>query len=167
MDVLVVRNLVIAFCLCYASHENQQEISTQQDTLSSISTSVASGEFTVRMPNVQPLKKDTYLCSSHRLPHPEKKQYIVEIEPHASEATAHHMLLFGCRLPFQSGSWNCGDMGGGVCLRGSRILFGWAKNAQGIEMPSGTWARLTQVSLEEFVKLIVLFRCWLCCRRRH
>jgi hypothetical protein len=28
-------------------------------------------------------------------------------------------------------------MGGGVCLRGSRILFGWAKNAQGIEMPSG------------------------------
>jgi peptidylamidoglycolate lyase len=89
------------------------------------------------MPNVQPLKKDTYLCSSHRLPHPEKKQYIVEIEPHASEATAHHMLLFGCRLPFQSGSWNCGDMGGGVCLRGSRILFGWAKNAQGIEMPSG------------------------------
>ena len=45
---------------------------------------------------------------------------------------------------------NCGDMGGGLCSSwNSRILFGWAKNAQGITMPPGAYTCFTCMPLEE------------------
>jgi len=87
----------------------------------------------IKMPNVAPEKQDTYLCYAHKLPSDDR--YIVEFNPAAKQQIAHHMLLFGCRAPWQAGKvWNCREMAP-ICKGGQSIMYAWAKNAPSLKMP--------------------------------
>ncbi|GBN28555.1 Peptidylglycine alpha-hydroxylating monooxygenase [Araneus ventricosus] len=102
------------------------------------------------MPDVQPLMKETYLCTAFRMPKNDF-EYIVEFTPNASMQTAHHILLYGCELPgrWQRDSprivWDCGEMSGQksgfprgpTCSSGSQIIYAWAKDAPPLHLPEG------------------------------
>ncbi|XP_055924224.1 peptidylglycine alpha-hydroxylating monooxygenase-like [Argiope bruennichi] len=102
------------------------------------------------MPDVQPLMKETYLCTGFRMPKSDY-EYIVEFTPNASMHTAHHILLYGCELPgrWQRDSprivWDCGEMSGQksgfprgpTCSSGSQIIYAWAKDAPPLHLPEG------------------------------
>ncbi|XP_072038753.1 peptidylglycine alpha-hydroxylating monooxygenase-like [Amphiura filiformis] len=96
-------------------------------------------EVNLRMPQVRPLEDDTYLC--HVMPMPKDiPVYIVGYEPHADSHTAHHILLFGCKLPGDFDPvWNCGEMAGSgarpVCMGQQNILYAWALDAPALELP--------------------------------
>lgn len=86
----------------------------------------------VRMPGVQPSEHDSYLCTAVKVS--SQEQYIVHFEPNASMDVAHHMLLFGCKIPGSSRrSWKCFSMS--ECLSESKILFAWGRNAPGRDLP--------------------------------
>ncbi|XP_031553480.1 peptidyl-glycine alpha-amidating monooxygenase B-like isoform X3 [Actinia tenebrosa] len=90
----------------------------------------------IRMPDVHPVKHDSYFCTSMKVS--DADTYIVGYNPHAEMHTAHHMLLFGCEVPAsQEKSWNCGDMGVGVCRSGSaeKIMYAWGRNAPVLKLP--------------------------------
>nr|XP_006812438.1 PREDICTED: peptidyl-glycine alpha-amidating monooxygenase B-like [Saccoglossus kowalevskii] len=100
-------------------------------------------ELDIRMPNVSPLKlfgkycaipTNTYCVYCH-------SSLLAKFIPHADMHIAHHMLMFGCGDPAdQSLSWNCGDMGIGVCGQGSpeRIMYAWGRNAPQLYLPKNT-----------------------------
>ncbi|GFS87796.1 peptidylglycine alpha-hydroxylating monooxygenase [Nephila pilipes] len=106
--------------------------------------------FPLLMPDVQPLIKETYLCTAFRMPKSDF-EYIVEFTPNASMHTAHHILLYGCELPgqWQRDSprivWDCGEMSGQksgfkrgpTCSSGSQIIYAWAKDAPPLHLPEG------------------------------
>lgn len=89
----------------------------------------------VRMPGVTPLMSDSYFCTYVPVP-PGQKSYIVDFKPHANMDTAHHMLLFGCRLPATNEDyWDCGNRYG-TCLREAAIMYAWARNAPPTQLPA-------------------------------
>ncbi|XP_032873263.1 peptidyl-glycine alpha-amidating monooxygenase isoform X3 [Amblyraja radiata] len=89
----------------------------------------------VRMPGVTPLMPDSYFCTYVPVP-PGQKSYIVDFKPHANMDTAHHMLLFGCRLPATNEDyWDCGNRYG-TCLREAAIMYAWARNAPPTQLPA-------------------------------
>lgn len=90
----------------------------------------------LKMPNVAPEKPDTYLCYAYELP--KEDVYITKFEPDADMRIAHHMLLFGCVVPYRKGEvWPCQEMKP-VCSSGSQaIKYAWGKNAPSLEMPDG------------------------------
>ncbi|XP_050401261.1 peptidylglycine alpha-hydroxylating monooxygenase [Patella vulgata] len=100
------------------------------------------GQLDLRMPNVKPQHKDTYLCFTTKL---NNSLYITGFEPHAKMQTAHHMLLYGCKSPGkQDKVWNCGEMAasanskyssGPTCSSGTKIIFGWAMDAPSLVLP--------------------------------
>lgn len=46
---------------------------------------------------------------------PSKNYYLTGFEPNATMATAHHILLYGCRKPGSSKPvWDCGEMVHGI-----------------------------------------------------
>lgn len=94
----------------------------------------------LKMPGVHPDKHDSYICTAVDMRN--RKAYIAAFEPHAEMHTAHHMLLFGCPAPAEDAlandgkSWNCGDMGSGVCRGvGEKILYAWGRNAPKLKLP--------------------------------
>lgn len=89
----------------------------------------------VRMPGVTPLMSDSYFCTYVPVP-PGQKSYIVDFKPHANMDTAHHMLLFGCRLPATNEDyWDCGNRYG-TCLSEAAIMYAWARNAPPTQLPA-------------------------------
>jgi len=99
----------------------------------------------IRMPGVKPLKRDTYLCTSHKLPN--KPISVIGYVPLAKMDTAHHMLLYSCSEPGTDAPvWNCGEMGGGsdsyslptggVCASGFKLIYAWAMNAPELHLPA-------------------------------
>lgn len=89
----------------------------------------------VRMPGVTPLMPDSYFCTYVPVP-PGQKSYIVDFKPHANMDTAHHMLLFGCRLPATNEDyWDCGNRYG-TCLSEAAIMYAWARNAPPTQLPA-------------------------------
>jgi len=101
----------------------------------------------LRMPGVQPLKGEQYLCRTIKLDS-EKEHYIVGFIPHADMHTAHHILLYGCSLPGSGDDvWDCGEMStkekapqyraGPVCATGSHIVYAWARDAPQFKLPDG------------------------------
>ncbi|EDO34395.1 predicted protein [Nematostella vectensis] len=108
------------------------------------------------MPNVHPVKHDSYFCTA--LPVESDETYIVGYDPHAEMHTAHHMLLFGCSTPASNEPhWNCGDMGVGVCGKGSgeKIMYAWGKNAPTLELPEGVAFKVGQASSVKYLVLQV------------
>jgi len=98
----------------------------------------------IRMPGVKPMKRDTYLCTSHKLP--PQPTSVVGYVPLAKMDTAHHMLLYSCSQPGTDAPvWNCGEMGGGsdsasiptggVCRSGFKLIYAWAMNAPELHLP--------------------------------
>jgi len=110
--------------------------------------------FPLLMPDVQPLKPETYLCTAFKMPRHEH-QFIVEYLPNATKATAHHILIYGCESPGYSerdtprAVWDCGEMGvgaggdqvifprGGICAGQSQIVYSWAMDAPSLKLPNG------------------------------
>lgn len=89
------------------------------------------GTIHIKMPGTRPLKKDAYLCTALQLP--PTKQYIVRLEPNATQQTAHHMLLYGCSSPgAQLSSWYCQR---GPCNGEQNIIYAWAKDAPSRNLP--------------------------------
>ncbi|XP_065060202.1 LOW QUALITY PROTEIN: peptidylglycine alpha-amidating monooxygenase-like [Rhopilema esculentum] len=87
----------------------------------------------ISMPGVSPQKHDSYICYGQKVP---SDEYYVGFQPNAEMHTAHHMLLFGCELPFEiEKAWSCGEMHP-VCKSGSQhILYAWGKNAPPLKLP--------------------------------
>ncbi|XP_015915160.1 peptidylglycine alpha-hydroxylating monooxygenase [Parasteatoda tepidariorum] len=102
------------------------------------------------MPDVQPVVKETYLCTAFRMPQTDFK-YIVEFTPNASMHVAHHILIYGCEIPGRWERdtprlvWECGEMSGSknsyiqgpTCNTGSQIIYAWAKDAPPLSLPDG------------------------------
>uniref|UniRef100_A0A4W3JKM9 Peptidylglycine alpha-amidating monooxygenase n=1 Tax=Callorhinchus milii TaxID=7868 RepID=A0A4W3JKM9_CALMI len=56
--------------------------------------------------------------------------------------TAHHMLLFGCKLPATNDNyWACGNRYG-TCLDEAKIMYAWARNAPPTRLPAGVGFRV-------------------------
>ncbi|XP_030626113.1 peptidyl-glycine alpha-amidating monooxygenase B isoform X1 [Chanos chanos] len=88
----------------------------------------------LRMPGVTPKVSDTYFCVAVPVPM-QREAYIVDFVPHASMDTAHHMLLFGCTIPFSTkGYWDCGSEQG-TCEDEAKIMYAWARNAPPTKLP--------------------------------
>lgn len=94
-----------------------------------------------------------------------RNYYMVAFAPNATQATAHHMLLYGCGA---SGSkkpvWNCGEMtnqeenieeSGSPCLAGthSQIIYAWARDAPKLNLPDGVGFK---VGKDSPIKYLVL-----------
>uniref|UniRef100_V9K9K6 Peptidyl-glycine alpha-amidating monooxygenase n=1 Tax=Callorhinchus milii TaxID=7868 RepID=V9K9K6_CALMI len=95
----------------------------------------------VRMPGVTPVVSDSYFCMSVPVPFGQKS-YIVDFQPHANMDTAHHMLLFGCKLPATNDNyWACGNRYG-TCLDEAKIMYAWARNAPPTRLPAGVGFRV-------------------------
>uniref|UniRef100_A0A4W3JI52 Peptidylglycine alpha-amidating monooxygenase n=1 Tax=Callorhinchus milii TaxID=7868 RepID=A0A4W3JI52_CALMI len=66
----------------------------------------------------------------------------VDFQPHANMDTAHHMLLFGCKLPATNDNyWACGNRYG-TCLDEAKIMYAWARNAPPTRLPAGVGFRV-------------------------
>eukprot|EP00105_Crassostrea_gigas_P021967 XP_011441308.1 PREDICTED: peptidylglycine alpha-hydroxylating monooxygenase-like [Crassostrea gigas] len=97
----------------------------------------------LKMPQVSPKVKDTYLC--HAIETSQKNPtYITGFEPDANKDIAHHILIYGCTTPGSRDSvWNCGEMShtteeystAGVCGSGSQIVYAWAMDAPSLTLP--------------------------------
>lgn len=94
------------------------------------------------MPEVQPKKADTYLCTPMKMG--DTPTYLTGFEPHANMEIAHHILLYGCETPGADQEvWNCGEMAahgseyqkGPVCATGAKILYAWAMDAPALTLP--------------------------------
>ncbi|XP_013780664.1 peptidyl-glycine alpha-amidating monooxygenase-like [Limulus polyphemus] len=106
----------------------------------------------LKMPDVQPLMMDDYICTAMELNF--GTEYIVEYEPHAEASRSHHMLLFGCldmnENRLYPRTWRCSHSN--LCP-GMSILYAWAKNAPTVILPSGVGFR---VGADTTVKYLVL-----------
>ena len=69
-------------------------------------------------------------------------------EPHANMSTSHHMMVYGCSEPGDTGAvWNCGEMAaqtegeesGPVCREGAQIIYAWAMDAPEFKLPAGMY----------------------------
>lgn len=103
-------------------------------------------KFPLLMPDVYPERDEFYVCTPVRIVDG-KSFYIVGFEPNATMNVAHHMLLFGCKIPGTTDTfWDCGEMatssGGNdnlkkanPCSESSHVLYAWARNAKSLELP--------------------------------
>jgi peptidylglycine monooxygenase len=84
------------------------------------------------------------LCTPFKLDQ-DATQFITAFEPKADKATAHHMLLFGCKTPGKRDPiFNCGAMAAkqrglsssiNPCGLGTAVLYAWAQNAPKLHLP--------------------------------
>ena len=97
------------------------------------------------------LQKDTYLCTAFKMPQKET-EYIIEFLPNATMTTAHHILIYGCKVPgyyerdTPRAVWDCGEMyssqgthsayrRSSVCSGTSSIIYAWAMDAPELILP--------------------------------
>ncbi|XP_005102155.2 peptidylglycine alpha-hydroxylating monooxygenase [Aplysia californica] len=104
---------------------------------------------TIRMDKAVSDRPDDLVCIGRKLEPDES--YIVEFTPHASKATVHHLMVYGCHLPAVSDfedPWKCYDGDGthsnhSVCGDGDRqIFFAWALDAPEKTLPDGVGFRV-------------------------
>ncbi|XP_065910976.1 peptidyl-glycine alpha-amidating monooxygenase A-like isoform X3 [Dysidea avara] len=82
-------------------------------------------------------KANDYRCVAAQVP--AEAKYLVRFEPRVNTTSVHHMLLFGCHVPFATNqTWDCKAMSK-LCSGSfaAHILFGWGRNASGIQLPEG------------------------------
>ena len=96
----------------------------------------------LRMDSIRVTKNDQYSCHQYEAPDtgPGTKAYAFAFEglEEAFGGKVHHMLLFGCDGPKNyDKNFECG-MAAGPCrgLPRQTFLFGWAKDAAGIALPT-------------------------------
>ena len=94
----------------------------------------------LRMKEARVTQNDQYSCHQYDAPGGDLKNYAVAFEglEEAFGGKVHHMLLFGCDGPKNyDKNFACG-MSAGPCrgLPRQTFLFGWAKDAAGIALPS-------------------------------
>lgn len=102
--------------------------------------------YALLMPNVRPNKEELYLCTPVKVD-PSQNYYLTGFEPNATQESAHHIILYGCRKPGSSKSiWNCGEMAHRSndneetmvpCAEESQILYAWARDAPTLILPDG------------------------------
>jgi len=116
-----------------------------------LTTGHQDGDYTldIMMDHAVAHQPDDLVCTARKLEQGES--YIIKLSPHADKSTAHHMMLFGCKLPANQNftkPWSCdgyNDMDSpvSVCRGGSRkILFAWALNAPEKSLPDGVGLRV-------------------------
>jgi len=110
------------------------------------SKSETTREIDVRMPDVSPHMKDSYLCFQKKIDG-EEPFYIRKFIPHSSANIAHHILLYACETPGSYDEvWGCGEMAnsgsnknqwshGPICNGKQKIIYAWAKDAPQLELP--------------------------------
>ena len=95
--------------------------------------------FKMAMPNVTTSAPDTYLCIAFNLrKNSERPIYVTGFLPDAEASKAHHMLLHKCNVPYnqeEGKSWDC--LAAPTCNDQASIMYGWAKNADNLELPDG------------------------------
>lgn len=94
----------------------------------------------------------------------------VEFNPHATQNTAHHILIYGCEAPgfyerdTPRAIWDCGEMSmaggsdfpkGPTCSKGSSIIYAWAKDAPKLVLPEGVGFKVGGTSGINFLVLQV------------
>ncbi|XP_064412751.1 peptidyl-glycine alpha-amidating monooxygenase isoform X4 [Latimeria chalumnae] len=95
----------------------------------------------IQMPGVTPRNSDTYFCMPVRVP-TDEEAYVVDFKPRANMDTVHHMLLFGCKMPFSNENyWNCGTAKG-TCRDEASIMYAWARNAPPTKLPKNVGFRI-------------------------
>ncbi|CAI6373100.1 unnamed protein product [Macrosiphum euphorbiae] len=122
-------------------------------------------KYSLLMPNVQPKKKDLYLCTPIMID-PSKSYFIVGFEPKAHGNTTHHMLLYGCSEPGSDDPvWNCGEMQmpslskhkgymhSNPCKSGFNIMYAWARDAPTLRLPNGIGFKVGSDSQINFLVL--------------
>jgi peptidylglycine monooxygenase len=76
---------------------------------------------------------------------------LVEFKPNATMNTAHHILIYGCKVPGYHERdtprivWDCGEMANSkteyvrapTCASGSEIIYAWAMDAPALVLPEG------------------------------
>ena len=97
-------------------------------------------QLTMSMPNITTSHSDSYNCIAVSLQSVSNGGpiYVTGFRPDASAAKAHHMLLHKCNSPYKSEpgvSWDC--LSAPTCNDQAQILYGWAKNADNLELPDG------------------------------
>lgn len=159
--------LVTFACLCLQAVSSSQS----QDA----SSYDGSSYFPLLMPDVQPMKPETYLCTAFRMPH-HSHQFIVEYLPNATKETAHHILIYGCEHPGYAerdtprAVWDCGEMAPStegeaeeaifprspICKDGqSQIVYSWAMDAPALKMPQGVGFKVGQGTKIDYLVLQV------------
>jgi peptidylglycine monooxygenase len=133
---VIMNQLIVIFCLLILMTLTQANDETIR--------------FPMLMPDVQPLQKETYLCTAFKMPMREH-EYIVEFKPNATMNTAHHILIYGCKIPGYHERdtprvvWDCGEMAKSntefvkapTCASGSEIVYAWAMDAPALVLPEG------------------------------
>ena len=102
------------------------------------------GKLEIEIPGAKPDQPETYLCTPFKLDR-DATQFITAFEPKADKATAHHMLLFGCKTPGKRDPiFNCGAMAAkqrglsssiNPCGLGTAVLYACAQNAPKLHLP--------------------------------
>ena len=96
-------------------------------------------QLTMTMPNVTTSSADSYLCIAVSLKSVSNGPiYVTGFRPDATAAKAHHMLLHKRNAPYMSEegtSWDC--LAAPTCNDQAQIMYGWAKNADNLELPDG------------------------------
>ena len=70
---------------------------------------------------------------------------IVGYEPSVTPGMVHHTLLYGCAEPYSDRTaWDCKNMGGTCKAESGKILYAWANNAEGLQLPEGVGYRVGQ-----------------------
>ncbi|EFX78165.1 hypothetical protein DAPPUDRAFT_225477 [Daphnia pulex] len=102
--------------------------------------------YQLRMPGAVPTVDDDYICTAFKLD-PEKEMYITQFKVEGTADRAHHMILSGCAGELTNSatpSWKCASHGTGKvsCSGPTRILYAWAKNADGTRLPPSVGFRI-------------------------
>jgi len=126
--------LLVSVYIFYSQCSQYQDNAGNDNLLENLDANLdETATHSLKMPNVVPKKQDTYLCHAYQLPSDDR--YIVEFNPAAKQQIAHHMLLYGCKVPGQTeNAWECNGMAP-ICKSGQSIMYAWAKNAPSLKMP--------------------------------
>ncbi|XP_055377670.1 peptidylglycine alpha-hydroxylating monooxygenase [Condylostylus longicornis] len=154
-------NLVYFFCITFATGF---QLSTNTNSIQD-ENNYSIGKFPFLMPNVQPTKPETYLCTPVKID-PTKSYYITAYEPNATMDTAHHMLIYGCQEPgSENPVWNCGEMASSnseeetaspcSTRSHSQILYAWARDAPKLYLPDGVGFKIGKDSPIKYMVLQV------------
>jgi len=93
--------LLVSVYIFYSQCSQYQDDAGNDNLLQNLDANLdETATHSLKMPNVVPKKQDTYLCHAYQLPSDDR--YIVEFNPAAKQQIAHHMLLYGCKVPGQT-----------------------------------------------------------------
>ncbi|XP_065314076.1 uncharacterized protein LOC135923321 isoform X2 [Gordionus sp. m RMFG-2023] len=95
----------------------------------------------ITMPGVAPPTNDAYFCTSEAIN--AERRYLVDFKVHSSMEVAHHILLYGCKVPYYLNLpyWQCGNICGDSAVK---IIYAWARNASQFSYPKDVGYKIGQ-----------------------